>query len=268
MFKFSDVLGTLMQSGISGSTSSRMQHALGAGGSASSGSLAGLLGGGSGMADALSGLTGGAKGGGIGGMLQGVLGDAGKALGGGNKLALGGLGALAGSILGGGGGSVKGAIGGGVMAMLGALAYSAFKDTGSSGSEEMPVGLRQPENPRQEEELEQGAELVLKAMINAAKADGEIDAAEIQRILGKLEEAGADSDARDFVINEMNKPMDLSGIVAATKSRPQLAAQIYAASLLAIEVDTPAERHYMQQLAGRLGIPPEVTSRLEKTVGL
>ena len=49
MFKFSDVLGTLMQSGISGSTSSRMQHALGAGGSASSGSLAGsILGGGGG----------------------------------------------------------------------------------------------------------------------------------------------------------------------------------------------------------------------------
>ena len=268
MFKFSDILGTLMQSGMSRSTTGRMQHAMRAGGRSSAGSLEGLLGGGTGMGDALSGLTGGAKGGGIGGMLQDVLGDAGKTLGGGNKLALGGLGALAGSLLGGGGGSVKGAIGGGVMAVLGAMAYSAFKGTGSSGSEEMPVGLRQPENPQQEEELEQGAELVLKAMINAAKADGEIDATEIQRILGKLEEAGADSDARDFVINEMNKPMDLSSIVAAAKGRPQLAAQIYAASLLAIEVDTPAERQYMQQLAGGLGFPPQVTSRLEKTVGL
>jgi uncharacterized membrane protein YebE (DUF533 family) len=269
MFKFSDILGTLMQSGMSGSTTSRMQHALGAGGRTPGGSLAGLLGGGGGMGDALSSLMGGgAKGGGIGGMLQGVLGDAGKALGGGNKLALGGLGALAGSLLGGGGGSVKGAIGGGVMAMLGALAYSAFKGTDSSDSQEMPVGLQQPENPQQEEELEQGAELVLKAMINAAKADGKIDAAEIQRILGKLEEAGTDSDARDFVINEMNKPMDLSSIIAAAKGRPQLAAQIYAASLLAIEVDTPAERRYMQQLADGLYLAPEITAHLEKTVGL
>jgi len=87
MFQFSDILGTLMQSGMSGSTTSRMQHALGAGGRTSGGSLAGLLGGG-GIGDALSGLMGGAKGGGIGDMLQGVLGDAGKALGGGNKLAL------------------------------------------------------------------------------------------------------------------------------------------------------------------------------------
>jgi uncharacterized membrane protein YebE (DUF533 family) len=253
---------------MSGSTTSRMQHALGAGGSTSGSPLAELLGGGGGIGDALSGLVGGEKGGGIGAMLQEVLGDAGKALGGGNKLALGGLGALAGSVLGGGGGSVKGAIGGGVMAMLGALAYSAFKGTGSSGSEEMPVGLQQPENQQQEEELEQGAELVLKAMINAAKADGKIDAAEIQRILGKLGEAGADSEARDFVIHEMNKPMDLSGIVAAAKGRPQLAAQIYAASLLAIEVDTSAERQYMQQLAGGLGLPSQVTSHLENTVGL
>jgi uncharacterized membrane protein YebE (DUF533 family) len=268
MFKFSDILGTLMQSGMSGSTTNRMQHALGAGGRTSGGSLAGLLGGGGGIGDALSGLMGGAKGGGIGGMLQDVLGDAGKALGGGNKLALGGLGALAGSLLGGGGGSVKGAVGGGVMAMLGALAFSAFKGTGSSGSQEMPVGLQQPENPQQEEELEQGAELVLKAMINAAKADGKIDAAEIQRILGKLEEAGTDSEARDFVINEMNKPMDLSNIVAAAKGRPQLAAQIYAASLLAIEVDTPAERQYLQQLADGLYLAPEITAHLEKTVGL
>jgi uncharacterized membrane protein YebE (DUF533 family) len=269
MFKFSDILGTLMQSGASGTATRRMQNALGAGGRTSGGSLAGLLGGGGGgIGDALSGLLGGSKGGGIGGMLQGVLGDAGKALGGGNKLALGGLGALAGSLLGGGGGSVKGAVGGGVMAMLGALAYSAFKGTDSSAVQEMPVGLQQPENQQQEEELEQGAELVLKAMINAAKADGKIDQAEIQRILGKLEEAGMDSEARDFVINEMNKPMDLNSIVAAAKGRPQLAAQIYAASLLAIEVDTPAERQYMQQLADGLYLAPEITAHLEKTVGL
>ena len=268
MFKFTDILGTLMQSGVSGSSISRMQNAMRAGGRPSGGSLGEQLSGGGAMGDALSGLTGGAKGGGIGSMLQNVLGDASKALGGGNKLALGGLGALAGSLLGGGGGSLKGAIGGGVMAMLGSMAYSAFKGTGSSESEEMPVGLRQPESRQQEEELEQGAELVLKAMINAAKADGKIDASEIQRILGKLEKAGADSDARDFVINEMNKPMDLSSIVAAAKGRPQLAAQIYAASLLAIEVDTPAERHYMQQLADNLDLPTEITSQLEKTIGI
>jgi uncharacterized membrane protein YebE (DUF533 family) len=70
------------------------------------------------------------------------------------------------------------------------------------------------------------------------------------------------------VIGEMNKPLDLDGILAAARTSPQLAAQVYAASLLSIEVDTPAERQYLQQLAGGLGLSPEVTSRLEKTVGM
>lgn len=267
MTNFSDILGTLMQSGMSASTTGRLKNVLGAGGSSSGGTLADL---GSGITDALSGLLGGGKGaGGIGGMLQGVLGDVGKALGGGNKLAVGGLGALAGALLGGGGGSIKGALGGGTMAVLGAMAYSALKGAGSAPEAgEVPVGLRQPENAQEEQELEQGAELVLKAMINAAKADGRIDKTEIQRILGKLEAAGAEGDARDFVIEEMNKPADLDGIVAAAGKSPQLAAQVYAASLLAIEVDTPAERQYLRQLADGLGLSPEVTSRLEKTVGL
>ena len=251
---------------MSASSTGRLKNVMSTGDSRSGGGgLGGLAGG---IGDALSGLMGGGKGD-IGGMLQDVLGDAGKALGGGNKLALGGLGALAGALLGGGGGSLKGAMGGGVMAVLGAMAFSALKGSGSGQEDqELPVGLRQPENVQQEQELEHGAELVLRAMINAAKADGQIDQAEIQRILGKLDEAGADSETRDFVINEMRKPMDLQGVLAAAGTSPQLAAQIYAASLLAIEVDTPAERQYMQRLADGMGLSPQVTSRLEQAVGL
>jgi uncharacterized membrane protein YebE (DUF533 family) len=248
MFKFTDILGTLMQSGLSQTGTNRMQHALGAGDRASDGFLSSLLGGGGGggITDALTGLLGGGKGSGIGSMLEGV---------------------LAGALLGGRGSSVKGALGGGAMAMLGAMAFSALKGAGSA-PEEVPVGLKVPENAQQEEELEQGAELILKAMINAAKADGKIDSAEVQRILGKLEEAGTDSESRNFVINEMNKPMDLDGIVAAAKGQPQLAAQIYAASLLAIKVDTPFEREYMQRLAGELALSPDITAQLEKAVGM
>lgn len=265
MINFSDILGTLVQSGMSASTTGRLKNALSAGGSSSANPLAGL---GGGVGEALSGLLGGGKGG-IGGMLQGALGEAGKALGGNDKLAVGGLGALAGAFLGGGSSSIKGALGGGTMAILAAMAFSALKGAGNtSETQEVPVGLRQPDNPQQEQELEQGAELVLKAMINAAKSDGQIDQTEIQRILAKLEAAGTDSEARDFVIGEMNKPMDLDGIVSAARTSPQLAALVYASSLLAVEVDTPAERQYLQQLAEGLGLSPEVTSRLEKTVGL
>ncbi len=281
---FSNLLGAVVQAGMSQATQGRLRNVLGAGenqetetsgGGGLGGALSGLLGGGSGQGggglDALSGLLGSAGGeGGIGGMLQGVLGQAGQAVGGGNKLALGGLGALAGSLLGGSGSRMKGAVGGGVMAMLGAMAFKALKQSGAAqaASSEIPVGLREPENDEQAAELEQGAELMLRAMINAAKSDGEIDRDEVQRILGKLEEAGLDEEVRNWVIAEMNQPLDTTPLVEAAQGNPQLAAQLYAASMLAIEVDTPAEQAYLKQLAGDMELTPETTAQLEQMVGL
>ena len=58
------------------------------------------------------------------------------------------------------------------------------------------------------------AELLLRAMINAAKADGQIDGTEMNNILGKLDEAGAGQETKDFVLAEMRRPLDLDGLVA------------------------------------------------------
>jgi len=55
------------------------------------------------------------------------------------------------------------------------------------------MGLLEPQTKADQQELEQRAELILKAIINAANADGQIDQKEIQRIAGKLQEAGADA---------------------------------------------------------------------------
>ncbi len=264
---FSNIVGALLQAGMAPSTNKRVGNAFGAGGKASGDPLSGMLGG---LGDVLSGVLGGGQGGGgggIGGMLSDVLGDVGRSGGGKKNLAVGGLGALAGALFGGGGGSVKGALGGGAMALLSAMAFSALKGAGEKPAQ-VPMGLLEPETPEQEQQLEDEAELVLKAMINAAKSDGRIDQTEVQRILGQLEEAGANQEVRDYLMAEVKKPMDLRGIVSAAGNRPELGAQLYAASLLAIEVDTPAERTYLQDLATGLNVHPQVVAQLEKTVGL
>lgn len=85
-------------------------------------------------------------------------------------------------------------------------------------------------------------------MLNAAKADGHIDEAEIKRIFGKLQEKGVDEETRAYVISEIRRPMDLDGIVTAAKGRPDLGARLYAASLLAIKVDTPGEKNICRPL--------------------
>jgi uncharacterized membrane protein YebE (DUF533 family) len=161
------------------------------------------------------------------------------------------------------------------MALLGSLAIEALRglsqsstgDTPAAVPSDLPLGLRVPANADEESTLEFKARIILKAMINAAKADGQIDDGEQQRILGKLDEAGADAEARAFVQAELRRPLDLEGLLREILN-PQMAAEVYAASLLAIEVDTPAERHYLHRLAQGLGLDEGAVQRLHLTLGV
>jgi uncharacterized membrane protein YebE (DUF533 family) len=271
----SDLLGAMMQSGMSASSNQRLRNAMG--GQSGGGlleSLAGALGGsrqgGGGLGDVLSGMLGqgqGQGGGGLGGMLGSVLSEAGGALGGNRNLAVGGLGALAGMLLGKGGKSMGNAVGGGMMALLAAMAFQALKGS-RRGSTGVPLGLVEPQSAADQQALENQAELVIRSMINAVKSDGMIDQNEIQRLTGKLSEMGADAEARNWVENKLREPMETDSLIDAARNAPEVAAQLYGASLMAIAVDTPAERNYLNQFAAGLGLPPEVTQRIEQMVGL
>lgn len=268
-----ELLGAMVQAGMSPSAADRMRSSLGGGGALDS--LAGMLGGqpqkaGGGLAEALSGMLGGSAaqgGGGLAEILSGMLGDAGRALGGKQNLALGGLGALVGALLGGGGKSVGGALGGGLMALLGAMAFNALKGSGQQ-PQQIPLGLLEPQTEAEATELERNAELILRAMIDAAKADGRIDEREADRLVAKIREAGADADAQRYLMARLQEPMETESLIAAVRGKPDLAAQIYGAALLAIEVDTPAERVYLDRLAAGMGLPREVAGRIEELVGL
>ena len=272
-----DLLGAVLQSGMAPSSNERMRNALGGSSGNPLESLGGMFGGqrggpqsgqpGGGLGDVLAGMLGGGGGGGLGGILGNVLNDAGRAVGGNQNLALGGLGALAGALFGGGGKSMSGALGGGVMALLAAMAFQALKGSGSR-TNQVPLGLMEPQTEAERKELERHAELILKAMINAAKADGQIDKEELRRIVGKLQEVGVDVETQQYVMAEMKKPMETQQLVAAAQGRPELAAEMYGASLLAIEVDTPAEKKYLEQLAAGLRLSPEVAQRIQEMVGL
>ncbi len=244
--KIEDLLGAVAQSGMrSRSSADRLRRPLGGWGP-------------SGEAGAL------------GGRLGEILNQAGRAVGGNRNLALGGLGALAGAMFGsrrGLGGALRGGLGGGVMALLGAMAFQALQKRAGQATR-VPLGLAAPQTEAEKAELARNSELVLKAMINAAKADGRVEESEISRILGRVQEHGADQQALDFLAAEMKKPMETESLVAAARGHPELAAQLYSASLLAIEVDTPEERQYLQELAAALGLEAEVVERLHQEFDL
>jgi uncharacterized membrane protein YebE (DUF533 family) len=269
MFDAKQLIGALLQGGMTGSSHGRIEHALGEQGLGQPGGTLSQIGGG-----ALGGTAGaGGMLGGLAEMAKSMLGDAGRSLQSGNPAAVGGLGALAGALLGGGGRSVKGALGGGAMALLGSLALNALRNRagqlGMAGlsPSEIPVGLRGPSGAAEEQEVDATALLVLKSMISAAKADGAVDENELQRIVGKLQAAGADAQAQEFVRNELRQPLDLDALIRAVPNL-QAGAQVYAAALLAIEVDTDAERAYLQRLAQGLGLEQSVVQNLHSTLGL
>ena len=278
MANFTDLLGTLIKAGMSQSSVDRTTSALG--GRDGLGALTDLLGqvmgggrqsgAGGGLGDLLGSVLGGGAGGtaargGAGSSLGVVLGSVLGSLAT-NRSAAGGLGALAGAILGGGRGATRGAVGGGGLALLASLAFAALQRAGQQP--QVPKALLDEETPVHQQELEAQAQTIVRAMINAAKADGRIDETEISKIIGKLDDDGLTEAEKNFFLAEANKPMDLQGIINEAASSQELATEVYAASLLAIEVDTPAEQQYMAQLASGLALPQEAVAHIHETLGL
>jgi uncharacterized membrane protein YebE (DUF533 family) len=103
--------------------------------------------------------------------------------------------------------------------------------------------------------------LLIRAMIAAANADGQIDANEQQRIVVKLDEAGASQEEREFIGREMRNPVALDVLLRDVRGGEQ-AQRFFVASVLAIKADTPAEQSYLRYLADRLGLEPEQAREL------
>jgi len=107
--------------------------------------------------------------------------------------------------------------------------------------------------------------ILVRAMIAAARADGHIDDAEREAILGKVQLAGLGADAQAFLESELANPVDLDTIIAAAVTESQKV-ELYTASRIAIEPDTRAERGYLDLLAGRLGLADALIDHIEATV--
>ena len=251
------------------------------------GALGGMLGGGRPQGPQAGGQPGGSPAGGLGGigdMLGGVLGG-GK---GGGGLG-GGMGGLAGGALAGGlvsvllGSKSMRKLGGnaltyGGLAVVGALAYSAYRNWQAQQAGQpapapvqagQPLALPPPETPFHPAHAPGGegtlALTLLHAMIAAAKADGHVDADERARIVGRLDDIGLSAEDRSFLDAELAAPVDIDRLVREATT-PAVAAEIYAASLLVITPDQPAEQAYLQLLAARLGLDPGLKIELEKAV--
>lgn len=230
---FMDLLGSVVQGGLTPSAGSRMSNA------------------GNGLQDLLGSLMGGG---------QSIFSRAGQAMGGSGNLAATGLGALLGALTGNSSSTTINSVGGGLMGLLGMMAYKALSNSGSSNS----ISYKQPSHQQQESD----AEIILTAMIDAAKSDGQVDSQELSRIMSNLKSNGVGQENVNFIISKLQAPMETNKILNAVRNRPDLAAQVYSASLMAIEVDTRAERNYLDNLAHSMGLSQDVVNNIEQLTGI
>lgn len=112
--------------------------------------------------------------------------------------------------------------------------------------------------------MEANARLMIRAMIQAAKADGEIDAEERKKIMEHLGDAGPEE--RAFIKAELAAPVDAMALARDTGE--QMGAQVYAAALMTVRVDKASEAQYLDSLATSLGLSDETRARVHAAMGV
>ncbi|MEO1089267.1 MAG: DUF533 domain-containing protein [Pseudomonadota bacterium] len=255
-----DVIGRLLNGVLSSRSAGRVQNAVGPGGLGATdnplSALFGSLGGGT--------PTGPSGSGGLAEMATRFLGGMRQ-----NRAAAGGVGAVAGFLL--GGGRPSGALQGGALGLLGSLALTALSKSGQQAPPQsidaLPPTMRPVTTDLDRADSESRADLLLNAMIQAAKADGEIDETEIARIRDKLDADGTDATDLQRLLALMQAPLDLDSLVVKIND-VETAAEVYAASVLAIDIDTDEERAYLAELAKRTGLDQATVNQLHQLLGV
>ena len=201
-----------------------------------------------GIGDLLGSVLGGASNtssassGGLGGMLDGLSKasrPSGSSGSGGIDDLLGGLSAKMGSRNAGAGGlgDLMGALSGGMAATGASGGFGDLLNQVLAGGGQTPVSA----TPDQEA----AAGLMIEAMIMAAKSDGKIDDAEEAKLMDHLGDIS--SEERAFVQEALRQPVDPKALASDVPNG--LEPQVYAMSVMGIDLDNQSEAQYLHQLA-------------------
>jgi uncharacterized membrane protein YebE (DUF533 family) len=158
----------------------------------------------------------------------------------------------------------------GGAAVIGGLAYKAYQDWMAGKTAEangQPVDLPQPGPgfaPINAAAADDLSLRLLQAMVAATKADGHVTEEERAKITAQLPNLGLGDTAQALLAAELDAPLDIDRIAGLAKT-PEDAAQIYAASLLAIDPNGNAEQAYLAALAARLNLDAGLVAHLHST---
>jgi uncharacterized membrane protein YebE (DUF533 family) len=151
----------------------------------------------------------------------------------------------------------------GGLAAIGVMAYKAYgeyqQQQQSGGAATQPQTVDRLPPPK----AELHSQAILKALVAAAKADGHIDARERQVIEGEFSRVNQDAELQQWLHAELEKPLDPAEVARAATT-PELASEMYLASLLAADEQSFMERAYLDELARQLKLDDALKLRLEQ----
>ncbi len=160
----------------------------------------------------------------------------------------------------------------GSVAALGTLAWRAYNEWQAKDQAAAPAAAAGAPQTAQvmptrfealpAPQLELHSRAMLKAMIAAAKSDGHLDERERGVVEAEMQRLEADSATRRWFEDELRRPLEPAEVAAASTS-PQMASEIYLASVLVVDETTTMERAYLDALATQLQLAPELKAELE-----
>lgn len=149
----------------------------------------------------------------------------------------------------------------GGLAAIGVMAYQAYRDhqqqSAAAVNEPRTVDRLPPP------QAEHHSQAILRALIAAAKADGHVDERERGVIEGEFRRLGDDAELQRWLQAELQKPLDPAEVARAGDS-PEVASEMYLASLMVVDEQNFMERAYLDELARQLKLDADLKARLER----
>lgn len=156
----------------------------------------------------------------------------------------------------------------GGLAALGVVAYKAFSNWQANQAGADPTrAFSEPQTIDRlpEAQAEEHSQAILKALVAAAKADGHVDTRERALIEDEFAKLEAGQDFQAWLHAELDKPLDAAEVASAATT-PEMAAEMYLASVMMVDEEHFMEKAYLDELARQLKLEPALREELEHQV--
>ena len=152
----------------------------------------------------------------------------------------------------------------GSLAVLGNLAYQAYQNYQKSQQNSQPNISENAFDVLNSSSHVDAGELILRTMIAAAAADGEITEDEKQTIAN---EAGNNPELAQWLEQEIQNPISINEIARLAGNDTALASKVYLAARLVSKDLSRKEIIFLADLAQALGLDDALVEQLEKQAG-